>query len=393
MLPLDGITVVSVEQAVAAPFATRQLADMGARVIKVERMPDGDFARGYDEVVHGMASYFVWLNRSKESVRLDLKHPDAGGVMARLLAKADVFVQNLAPGAADRLGLGASALQSRWPSLVVCDVSGYGSSGPYRDKKAYDLLVQCETGLVSVTGSPESPAKVGISVADIAAGMYAYSAVLAALIGRARTGVGAACEVSLFDSLTEWMSHPLYYAMYGDHPLARSGTSHASIAPYGCFQAGDGGTVQLGIQNDREWRAFCLSVLEVPALADDERFRTNSLRVANRVALSGEIEQVFGRLTTEAVVDRLEAARIANARLNGIEELIAHPQLAARDRWTEVGSPGGPIRALRPPVVFPGGDEARMGPVPGLGEHTNAVLEELGYSLDEIDRMRAGGVI
>jgi itaconate CoA-transferase len=393
MLPLEGVTVVSVEQAVAAPFATRQLADLGARVIKIERVPDGDFARDYDDVVMGMASYFVWLNRSKESVCLDLKHPAAAEVVDRLMAKADVFVQNLAPGAAERLGLGSERLRTRWPSLVVCNVSGYGTEGPYRDKKAYDLLVQCETGLVSITGSPESPAKVGISVADIAAGMYGYSAILAALISRQRTGLGSTCEVSLFDALTEWMSHPLYHALYGEKPLERAGTSHASIAPYGSFRTGDGKTVQLGIQNDREWRLFCEHVLQQAELAADPRFSTNPLRVANRCALTETIEAVFEDLSAAAVVERLDAAHIANARLNEVTELIDHPQLVARRRWTEVDSPVGPIRALYPPVIFDGGDEVPMAPIPGIGEHTMALLEELGFDEKERQRLQAIGVV
>jgi itaconate CoA-transferase len=390
--PLDGVTVVSVEQAVAAPFATRQLADLGARVIKVERTPDGDFARRYDDVVNGMSSYFVWLNRSKESLRLDLKHPMAADVMARLLDRADVFVQNLAPGAAAKLGLGAAAVREGRPSLIVCDVSGYGSTGPYRDKKAYDLLVQCETGLVSVTGTPDAPAKVGISVADIAGGMYAFSAVLAALYSRARDGEGAACEVSLFDAVSEWMSHPLYYAMYADQPLARTGTSHASIAPYGSFAVAGGEAVQLGVQNEREWRRFCAIVLERSELADDERFCTNSRRAVNRAALTTEIERVLAGVTLEEATRRLEAAGVANARLNDVAGLVSHPQLTERDRWTEVATPVGPVRALRPPVVGTGTD-ARMDPVPALGQHTDAILAELGFSPQWVDALRADGVV
>jgi itaconate CoA-transferase len=392
VLPLSGITVVSIEQAVAAPFATRQLADLGARVIKLERPGDGDFARHYDERVNGLSSYFVWLNRNKESLTLDLKHPEAKEIIDGLLDRADVFVQNLIPGAAARLGLGAPDIRARRPSLIVSDVSGYGSSGPYRDKKAYDLLVQCETGLLSVTGTPDAPAKVGISVADISAGMYCFTSILTALYSRERTGEGAACEVSLFDSLTEWMSHPVYYSLYTGQPPLRTGTSHASIAPYGSFRTGDGGTVQLGIQNDREWRRLCTSVLLRPEVADDERFQNNARRVDNREALTATIETVFSSLTAEQVVQRLDAADIANAKLNDVTDLIDHPQLAARDRWAEVSSPAGPIRVLRPPVTMGGVDE-RMDPIPAVGEHTDAILQELGYDGAYIERLRAEGAV
>jgi itaconate CoA-transferase len=396
-LPLEGVTVVSIEQAVAAPFATRQLADLGARVIKVERPGPGDFARDYDETVKGMASYFVWLNRSKESLTLDLKQPEAGQILDSLLDRADVFVQNLAPGATARLGLGAAEVRARRPSLIVCDVSGYGSSGPYRDKKAYDLLVQCETGLLSVTGTPEAPAKVGISVADISAGMYTFTAVLTSLYARQRTGEGSACEVSLFDSLMEWMSHPIYYGLYTGVPPTRTGTSHASIAPYGSFRAGggsdgDGRSVQLGVQNEREWLRFCQEVLERPEVATDDRFVTNTRRVEHRAELVGIIESVFADLSADEVVARLDRAQIANARLNEVTDLADHPQLTGRDRWTEVGSPVGPIRALRPPVTIAGTGE-RMDPIPSVGEHTDAILAELGYDPPAIDRLRVRGVI
>jgi itaconate CoA-transferase len=392
VLPLSGITVLSIEQAVAAPFATRQLADLGARVIKVERPGDGDFARHYDERVKGLSSYFVWLNRNKESLTLDLKHPEAKEIIDALLDRADVFVQNLIPGAAARLGLSAPAIRAQRPSLIVSDVSGYGSSGPYRDKKAYDLLIQCETGLLSVTGAPDAPAKVGISVADISAGMYCFTSILTALYSRERTGEGAACEVSLFDSLTEWMSHPVYYSLYTGQPPLRTGTSHASIAPYGGFHTGDGGTVQLGIQNDREWRRLCTEVLRRPEIADDERFKTNARRVDNREALTATIEAVFAGLTAEQVIERLDAADIANAKLNDVTDLIDHPQLAARDRWAEVESPVGPVRVLRPPVNMGGVDE-RMDPIPAVGEHTDAILHELGYDGAYIERLRAEGAV
>ena len=376
-LPLAGITVVAIEQAVAAPFATRQLADLGARVIKIERPGEGDFARGYDERVKGQSSYFTWLNRSKESLSLDLKHPDAPGIVSDLLDRADVFVQNLAPGAASRMGLGAEQIRAQRPRLIVCDISGYGSSGPYRDKKAYDLLVQCEVGLVSVTGTPEDPAKAGISVADISAGMYAYSAILTALFNRERTGEGAACEVSLFDSLAEWMGHPMYYTMFSGQPPQRTGANHASIVPYGTFAVGDGRSVQLGVQNDREWHRFCDVVLQQPGLADHERYVSGPLRVEHREELVAIIEGVFARLDIATVLERLDAADIANASMNQVADLVNHPQLSARDRWREVGSPVGPLPALRPVAVFDGFGE-RMDPIPAVGQHTDAILAELG---------------
>ena len=378
MLPLRGITVVSLEQAVAAPFATRQLADLGARVIKVERPGKGDFARSYDDVVEGLSSHFVWINRSKESLALDLKKETAREILNHLLERADVFVQNLAPGATGRLGFGTEALRERHPRLIVCDVSGYGASGPYRDKKAYDLLVQCEAALVSVTGPPETPSKAGIAVADIAAGMYAYSAILAALFRRERTGEGAAIEVSLFEALAEWMGFPAYYAMYGEGAPARSGASHASIAPYGPFTCAGGETVFFGIQNEREWERFCEIVLERPELTADARFAGNSDRLANRDALDEEIEKTFGHLEAEKAIEKLESAGIANARLRSVREFLGHPQLRARDRWREVNSPAGPIHALLPPAVISGA-EAVMGPIPEVGEHTASILSELGY--------------
>lgn len=388
MAPLDGITVVSLEQAVAAPFATRQLADLGARVIKIERPGDGDFARHYDATVRGMSAYFVWLNRSKESLTLDLKHAEAATILHRLLATADVFVQNLAPGATERLGLSASSLTVRYPRLIVCDISGYGSTGPYRDKKAYDLLVQCETGLVSVTGTPEQPAKVGISVADISAGMYAYSGILTALYQRERTGHGTALEVSLFDALGEWMSHPAYYTAYGSHPPSRSGASHATIAPYGPFRAGDGSLTYLAVQNEREWARFCAVVLEQPELAADPRFASNAGRVAHREALHEAIGQSLSNLTGAEVLARLERAQIANARLNDMRDFWEHPQLAARDRWREVESPVGALRALLPPVTL-ADSMPRMGAIPALGEQAESILRELGYTDEQLARLRA----
>jgi itaconate CoA-transferase len=392
-LPLTGITVVSLEQAVAAPLATRQLADLGARVIKLERPDTGDFARAYDETVHGLSSHFVWLNRSKESLTLDLKHPRAGEIMARLVARADVFVQNFAPGAAERLGLGAERLHARHPRLITCSVSGYGSSGPYRDAKAYDLLIQSEAGLVSVTGTPDTPAKSGIPAADIGAGMYAFSGILAALYERERTGVAPPpIEVSLFDSLVEWMGYPLYYAGYGGTPPPRAGTSHAAIAPYGTFTAGDGTQVVLSVQNEREWVSFCASVLRRPELAEDERFDSGSRRVAHRGELEREIGASFAELTGQEVEARLTEGRIAHARLRDLDGVLEHPQLVSRDRLTEVGSEVGPIRAVLPPITV-SGRSPRMDPVPRLGEHTDAILDELAYTEAERAELRAAGVV
>jgi itaconate CoA-transferase len=376
MRPLEGLLVVALEQAVAAPFATRQLADLGARVIKVERPGAGDFARGYDETVRGMSSHFVWLNRSKESLALDVKSDEGRAVLSRLVARADVFVQNLAPGAVERLGLGAATLRQSHPGLIHCSISGYGIGGPYSEKKAYDLLVQCESGLVSITGTEESPAKVGISVADIAAGMYAYTGVLTALLRRGRSGEGATIEISMLESLAEWMGFPLYYTLYGGIQPARTGAAHAAIAPYGPFQAADG-VVFLGVQNEREWAAFCDGVLEHPALAADERFSSNSGRVAHRAVLHEAIQAVFRTVSSEELLRRLDVAGIANARLRDVRSLIDHPQLLARERWREVDSPVGPLEALLPPAGLDD-DEPVMGPIPSPGEHTEAILRELG---------------
>ncbi len=386
MLPLEGITVVSLEQAVAAPFATRQLADLGARVIKVERPGVGDFARGYDTTVKGLASHFVWLNRSKESLTLNLKHPKAQEILERLLSEADVFVQNLAPGAAERLGFGAEELREEHPRLIHCSISGYGEGGPYTQKKAYDLLVQCEAGLVSITGTPEIPSKVGISAADIAAGMYAYSGVLTALYRRERTGEGATLEVSMLEALGEWMGFPAYFTAYGGKPPPRTGASHAAIAPYGPFEAGDG-VVFLGIQNEREWEKFCRLVLERPGMANDPRFDTNSKRVENGEDLDEVIEGAFKNLSRHEAISRLEEAGIANARMRMVQEFVDHPQLEARDRWREVGSPVGPLRTLLPPVTTHD-YEAAMRPIPAVGEHTTTILEELGLQPAEIASLR-----
>lgn len=390
--PLDGILVVTLEHAIAAPFATRQLADLGARVIKVERPGVGDFARAYDDRVRGLASHFVWCNRSKESLTLDVKHPEAREVLARLMARADVLVQNLAPGAAARLGLSEETLRPRHPRLVVCDISGYGSDGPYRDRKAYDLLIQSEAGFLSVTGSPEQPAKAGPSIADIAAGMYAYSGILAALLQRGQTGRGSRVEVAMLEALGEWMSFPLYYAFEGAPPPPRTGAAHATIFPYGPFPTGDGRTVMLGLQNEREWKVFCATVLGQPDLVVDPRFASNVQRVANRDALTAVIVAGFARLSAAEAVARLDTAGIANSRVNDMHELWAHPQLAARERWRTIASPAGPLPALLPPAnsdAF----EPRMDPVPALGEHNASILGELGYSADAVERLHAAGAI
>ncbi|MFI1970873.1 carnitine dehydratase [Streptomyces cinnamoneus] len=373
--PLSGVTVVALEQAVAAPFATRQLADLGARVIKVERPGGGDFARDYDGRVKGLSAYFVWVNRGKESVVLDLKTPADRSLLDRLIDRADVFVQNLGPGAAERLGLGCDVLRARDPRLITCDLSGYGTAGPYRDEKAYDLLVQCETGLVSLTGSADSMARPGISVADIAGGMYAFSGILTALYERERTGTGTALSVALFDALAEWMGHPYFAEAYGGPPLARSGARHPSISPYGPYRCGDGTRVFLSVQNDREWVALCERVLLRPALVRDPRFADNPLRHAHDGELTAVLEECFAAHTADGVLALLGEAGIAHARLRTVAEFAAHPQLAARDRWRDFASPAGPLRGLLPPVVV-AGREAAMGAVPALGEHTEAIRAE-----------------
>ncbi|MBU3589890.1 CaiB/BaiF CoA-transferase family protein [Polynucleobacter sp. 80A-SIGWE] len=390
--PLDGITVVSLEHAIAAPFCTRQLADLGARVIKVERPGAGDFARAYDERVNGMSSHFTWVNRSKESLTLDLKQESALTALKTLLKTADVLVQNLAPGAAARMGLTAEILQKDNPGLILCDISGYGNNGPYRDKKAYDLLIQSEAGFLSVTGTPETPSKAGNSIADIAAGMYAYTNVLAALLQRGKTGKGSTIDVSMLESLGEWMSYPLYYAYEGAAPPPRNGASHATIYPYGPFKASDGGTVMLGLQNDREWVLFCEVVLGNQALAKDERFDKNFKRNEKRDELLSIIDACFSKLTTEQVIAKLDEAQIANARLNDMQGLWNHEQLKARDRWVQVGSPVGSIPAMLPPGSNSSFDY-RMDEIPSVGQHTNAILGELGMTASEIEAMRAQGAI
>ena len=390
--PLDGITVVSLEHAIAAPFCTRQLADLGARVIKVERPGSGDFARDYDKQVKGQSSHFVWVNRSKESLTLDLKQPAALAALKTLLKTADVLVQNLAPGAAARMGLTAELLQKDNPQLILCDISGYGNNGSYRDKKAYDLLIQSEAGFLSVTGTPDSPSKAGNSIADIAAGMYAYSNILAALLQRGKTGKGSVIDISMLEALGEWMSFPMYYAFEGAEPPPRNGASHATIYPYGPFKAGDGGTVMLGLQNEREWAKFCDVVLENPALANDARFDQNFKRNEKREELLAIIDQCFSKLTTEQVIVKLEKAQIANARLNDMKGLWNHQQLKERERWVNVDTPAGSIPALLPPGLNNSYDY-RMDPIPSVGEHTDAILQELGLTESDIANMRTSGAI
>ncbi|QKW26816.1 CoA transferase [Streptomyces seoulensis] len=391
--PLEGITVVAVEQAVSAPFATRQLADLGARVIKVERIDGGDFARGYDTAAGGLASHFVWCNRGKESIALDLKDPRGLAVVRRLVADADVFVQNLAQGAAARLGLDAAALCAAHPRLIAVDISGYGAGGPYADKRAYDMLVQCEAGLVSVTGTPGQPVKAGIPAADVAAAMYAFSGVLAALVRRGTTGRGGPVEVSMLEALAEWMGHPLHHAMHGGSAPARTGLAHAVIAPYDAYGTADGGRVLLSVQNDREWRRLAEQVLERPELARDPAFATNAARVERRERVDELVGEALGALGADEAQARLEGAGIACARLRDVHEVAGHPQLAARERWREVGTPAGPLRALLPPITLPGGAEARMGDVPALGQHTEALLRAVGIPDDEIAALRRGGVV
>ena len=400
MQPLKGITVVTLEHAIAAPFATRQLADLGARVIKIERPGVGDFARGYDQRVKGLASHFVWTNRSKESLTLDVKHPQAAELLLQLIVgKADVVVQNLAPGAAARLGVSWPALKDKRPDLVVCDISGYGDDpgepGPYRDKKGYDLLIQSESGFVSITGTPAEPSKAGLSIADIAAGMYAYSNILAALLQRRIDGLGRRIDISMLEAMGEWMGYPLYYAYEGAPPPPRAGAAHATIYPYGPFPTGDGKTAMLGLQNEREWVAFCDKVLLQPQLAKDERFAGNAKRVTHRDALRALIVEAFASLTAGQVTERLEAAQIANAEMRGMAGLWAHPQLRARGRWRDVGTPAGPVPALLPPGSWgpDAGGDPRMDPVPALGQHTDAILAELGLTAAQIAELRAAQAI
>jgi itaconate CoA-transferase len=390
--PLAGIVVVSFEQAVAAPFTTRQLADLGARVIKVERRDGGDFARSYDRTVLGLSSYFVWLNRSKESITLDLKAPGAHDVLGRLVDAADVVVQNLAPTTAARLGITARELTHRRDRLIACDISGYGATGPFADRKAYDLLVQCETGVTSITGTEDVPSRVGISIADIAAGMYAFSGVLAALYERATTGKGQAFEVSLFDALAEWMGQPMYYAAYGGHSPRRCGAAHSTIAPYGPYRTRDGDAIVVSVQNEREWMSFCRDVLGDPALHRDPGFATNSDRVQHTRALDDIIERVTAALGSKELVGRLEKANIAYGTINDVHAFMNHPQLSARDRWRSVGSPVGALRALLPPVTV-AGREVAMGSIPALSEHTPAVLRWLGYDESQISDLRTQEII
>lgn len=391
MQPLQGITVVSLEHAIAGPFATRQLADLGARVIKVERPGSGDFARGYDKRVRGLASHFVWTNRSKESLSIDVKHPRMADALFRLVAGADVLVQNLAPGAAERLGLGYETLAAINPGIIVCDISGYGSDGPDRDRKAYDLLIQSESGFLSVTGTPDEMCKAGPSIADIAAGMYAYSNILAALLERGRTGKGRHIDISMLESLGEWMSYPLYYAIDDQPPPPRAGAAHATIFPYGPFEASDGNRVMFGLQNNREWVSFCRLVLQRDDLADDPAYADNTGRQAARPTLEPLIRDILRRLSPDEMRRRLDQAQIANARVNSVHELWSHPQLAARQRWRSVDTPAGPVPTLLPPGSWP--EDPRLDPVPALGEHTDRILDALGIDAAERSALRAAGAI
>lgn len=392
MRPLDGITIVALEHVIAAPFATRQLADLGARVIKIERPGSGDFARHYDERAKGMSSHFTWVNRSKESLTLDLKQEGALIILKQLLEKADVFVQNLVPGAAARMGLSPEALQALNPNLIYCNLSGYGEDGPYRDKKAYDLLIQSEAGLLSITGTPDEPSKAGISIADIAAGMYTYTNIMAALLLRQKTGKGSVIDVSMLEALGEWMGYAMYYSTDGASPPPRTGATHATIYPYGPFKAGDGKTIMLGLQNEREWALFCEKVLVQPTLANDPRFDKNFKRNENRIELSKIILDRFANFTSEQVIAKLDEAQIANASLNDMHQFWDHPQLRARERWHSVESPNGPILALLPPGINTA-YEFRMDKIPGVGEHTEAILKELGYSQEQISQFEEKGSI
>ena len=391
MLPLDGIKVIALEHAIAAPFATRQLADLGARVIKIERPGKGDFARSYDSRARGMSSHFVWTNRSKESLTLDLKSPEGMDVLSKLIEGADVLVQNLAPGAADRMGLGFETLHEIHSELIVCNISGYGPDGPETNRKAYDLLVQAEAGFLSITGTDAKPSKAGISVADIAAGMYAYTNILAALLQRGKTGLGIEINISMLEALAEWIGYPMYYATDGAEPPARAGAAHATIFPYGPFMAGDGKEVMFGLQNDREWAVFCRDILDAPALETDPRFESNQARAANKLDLTAIIMAAFSEWNAEEVIVRLTAAGIANARMNDMAGLWAHPQIRARDRWREVSTPIGPMPALLPPGGV--GAAPRMDSIPALGEHSRAILEELGIDSARIEALSKAGII
>ncbi len=390
--PLEGTTVVAVEQAVAGPLATRHLADLGARVIKVERVDGGDFAREYDAAVRGLASHFVWLNRGKESIALDVKTHEGARLLHQLLARADVVVCNLGPGAAGRLGIDAATLRAQRPELVAVEMSGYGSGGPYAGRPAYDLLVQGEAGLASVTGSPGRPAKAGVPVADIGSGMYAFSAVLAALLRRERFGEGASIEVSMFDALAEWMGHPLYATMHTGSAPPPAGLAHPAIVPYDAYPTADGVDVLIGVQNDRNWRTLATAVLGRPDLARNPDFATNIARVRNRELVDRSVTEVTRTLPVAELTRLLDQAGLAAARVNTTHELAAHPQLAERDRWRDVDTPAGPIRAMLPPIGW-GGSETPMGAVPGLGEHTGSVLTELGYGVAELSDLRERGVV
>lgn len=392
MLPLEGITVVSIEQAVAGPFATRQLADLGARVIKIERPETGDFARHYDSAVNGMASHFVWINRSKESLTLDLKTSEGKAVLSKLLEDADVFLQNLAPGAMERLGFGSNELLEKYSQLIICNISGYGSNGPYTNKKAYDLLVQCESGAIAITGTNDTPSKSGIAIADIATAMYAYSGILSALLARNKDKKGRILEVSMLESVGEWMGFPAYFAEYGGKEPERTGASHATIYPYGPFLAGDQKQVFIGIQNEREWKNFCEKVINHPELTNHPDYYNNINRFKNQETLQQIIEDVFCEMTSETIIELLEESGIANARLNSVMDFVHHPQLKARNRWREVDSPVGKLKALLPPVTFHD-MEPILNPIPALGQHTEDILKSVGYTEEEIKRLTENKII
>ncbi len=389
---MEGIKVVSLEQAVAAPFASRQLADLGARVIKIERPKVGDFARYYDQTVNGMSSHFVWLNRSKESLTLDLKADSGKTLFTDLVKDADVVIQNLAPGAMNRLGFSHQELHDINDALIICNISGYGSYGSYVSKKAYDLLIQCEAGVLSITGTEDAPSKAGISVADIAAGMYAYSGILSSIIKRSQTGKGDVLDISMLEALGEWMGYPMYYSMYGDTEPKRTGAQHATIYPYGPFPTQSGETVFFAIQNEREWTNFCKKVLNQPDLATDDRYNSNSKRVENKEPLKLIIEQALQQRNLDEVMQDLEDNKIANAQLKNMNQFADHQQLKERERWMDVETPVGNIKSLLPPAIQ-NKQDMKLSPIPDIGQHTRQILGELNLTEAKIDQLKAEHII